>query len=152
MVHVTKSTKPISATNIARSWYLIDVNGKVLGRVAQEIATILQGKSKVTYAPYLDAGDNVVVINAKQVTVTGKKADAKLYTRYSGYPGGLTTETFAELIVRRPDEVIRRAVSGMLPKNKLRDRRLARLHIFADARHTFTNELKDTKSEMSPNK
>lgn len=145
MASITKSTKPISSTDINRSWHIIDLDGKVLGRAAQEISTLLQGKLKVNYAPYLDAGDNVVVINAKKVIVTGKKAESKEYTRYSGYPGGLTTETFAALIVRRPDEVIRRAVSGMLPKNKLRDRRLARLHIFPDARHPHGDLVKSDK-------
>lgn len=149
MVSITKSTKPISATNINRTWHIINLEGQVLGRAAQEISTILQGKKKVTYAPYLDAGDNVVVINARKVVVTGKKAVSKEYTRYSGYPGGLTTETFAELIVRRPDEVIRHAVSGMLPKNKLRDRRLARLHIFPDAKHDFEKVVTSDTSNKS---
>lgn len=145
MANQTKSTKSVKASEIKRSWHVINLDGKVLGRAAQEIATLLQGKKKVNFVPYLDLGDNVVVINAKKVVVTGKKADTKVYTRYSGYPGGLRSDTFNELMNRKPDEVIRRAVSGMLPKNKLRDVRLARLHVYPDDKHPYQDKVQTNK-------
>lgn len=140
MVALSQSTKSISAKSIQRKWHLIDMNGKVLGREAGAIAQILMGKSKVNYAPYLDGGDFVVVINAKDLEVTGKKRDEKEYDSYSGYPGGRTVTSFKRLIEARPDAVVRNAVAGMLPKNKLRQKRLARLYIYADDKHPYTNK------------
>jgi large subunit ribosomal protein L13 len=148
MTKVTQSTKPLSAKTIQRNWHVIDIGGKVLGKVSHEISTLLQGKSKVNYAPYLDAGDYVVVINAKKVEVTGRKADQKTYTYYSGYPGGLRSLTFKELMEKKPEEVIRHAVTGMLPKNKLRDRRMARLFIFNDEKHPYENKLKTQHTKV----
>ncbi len=140
MVSLTKSTKSISDKDIKRMWHIIDVKGKVLGRVAPEIAKLLQGKHKVIYVPYLDLGDYVVVINAKYVVLTGRKGKSKTYTRYSGYPGGLKKITFDHLIEKNPTEVIKHAVSGMLPKNKQRDSRLARLFVFKDEKHPYSNK------------
>ena len=100
----------------------------------------MQGKHKRDFSPNLDSGDYVVVINAKKAKVSGKKAKSKVYTRYSGYPGGLKKETFSGLIERRPEEVVKHAVSGMLPKNKLRDKRLARLYVFGDEKHKFSDK------------
>lgn len=140
MVALSQSTKSISAKSIQRKWHLIDVSGKILGREAVAIAQLLMGKSKVNYVPYLDNGDSVVVINAKQVEVTGKKRDEKEYDSYSGYPGGRSTTTFKRLIERKPDAVIRNAVAGMLPKNKLRQKRLARLFIYSDDKHPYGNK------------
>lgn len=142
MVSLTQSTKSVKEKDIKRKWYLIDVKNKILGRSAPEITKLLQGKHKSNYVPYLDIGDNVVVINARSVKVTGNKTKSKVYTSYSGYPGGLKTITFEKLQAKKPQELIRHAVSGMLPKNKLRDRRLARLHIFADEKHTFAEKFK----------
>lgn len=142
MVNLTKSTKSVSVKDIKREWHLLDVNNKVLGRAATEISGLLQGKSKTTYVPYLDSGDYVVVVNAKKIVVTGKKKDEKIYTQYSGYPGGLRKITFKEMMIRRPTEAVYRAVSGMLPKNKLRDRRLARLYIYPEDKHPYENKLK----------
>lgn len=141
MVQVTHSTKPVSAKEITRSWHLIDLKGKILGRAAQEISTLLQGKGKTNYVPYLDMGDNIVVINATQVVVTGRKGQQKLYTNFSGYPGGLRSVDLDTMMERNPVEVIRHAVSGMLPKNKLRDKRLARLFIFKDERHPHGDKI-----------
>jgi large subunit ribosomal protein L13 len=141
MVKITQSTKPIKEEAITRNWHLIDVSDKILGRIAPEIAKLLQGKHKKTYVPYLDAGDNVVVVNAKKVVVTGKKAQTKQYTKYSGYPGGLKAMSFERMMEKKPAEVIRHAVLGMLPKNKLRDRRIARLHVYPNEKHPFIKEL-----------
>ncbi len=142
MVHLTASTKPAREKNIQRTWRIVDVKGKVLGRVAPQAAMFLQGKHKPSYAPYLDAGDYVVVINAKDVILTGKKLTSKLYTQYSGYPGGLKSITAEKLMQKDPTQVIRKAISGMLPKNKLRDKRLARLFIFKDGKHPHEDKFK----------
>lgn len=140
MVQIKKSTRPISAAEIKRGWHIFDMAGKTLGRVVPEIATLLQGKHKVAYAPYLDTGDHVVVINAEKVQVTGKKTDQKEYEKFSGYPGGLKTLTFKQMMERRPEDVVRYAVSGMLPKNKHRDQRLARLHIYKGEHHPYSEK------------
>jgi large subunit ribosomal protein L13 len=118
-------------------WHLVDADNQVLGRLTTRIARLLIGKDKVEFVPYLDMGDCVVVINAHRIRVTGKKETDKIYYQHSGYPGGLRSETLGELRKRRPEEVIRRAVRGMLPKNKLQKERLKRLHIFAGAEHPF---------------
>ncbi len=137
MTAITKSTKPVSAKNIKRDWYLIDVKGKILGRAATRITSCLQGKHKVTTVPYLDSGDVVVVINAKDILLSGNKLKQNKYSFYSGYPGGLREISAGELLKKNPTELIRHAVSGMLPKNKLRDVRLARLFIFSDEIHPY---------------
>lgn len=142
MVSLTKSTKPVREKEIKRSWHLIDVKGKILGRIAPAAAKLLQGKHKRDYSTYLDSGDFVIIINAKGVMVSGKKSTAKVYTSYSGYPGGLKSMRFDELLRKNPNIIIRHAVSGMLPKNKLRDRRLARLFIFPDENHPYAKEVK----------
>jgi len=137
MSSLTKSTKPISGTSIKRAWYLIDVKGKTLGRIATLISTYLQGKHKLNYVRNLDMGDTIVVINASQVKLSGDKMKQKVYSFYSGFPGGLREVNAETLLKTNPSEMIRLAVSGMLPKNKLRDMRLARLHVYTDERHTF---------------
>ncbi|OGK11874.1 50S ribosomal protein L13 [Candidatus Roizmanbacteria bacterium RIFCSPLOWO2_01_FULL_37_12] len=142
MVSLTHSTKSAKHKEIKRNWHLVDVKGKILGRVVPNAAKLLQGKHKVDYSQYLDCGDYVVVTNARYVTVSGKKSQFKLYTSYSGYPGGLKTLNFEQLLNKNPGKLIRHAVSGMLPKNKLRDRRLARLFIFADEKHPYKEKLK----------
>jgi len=142
MTGLTLSTKPVREKDIKRGWHLVDVSGKVLGRVSPEIAKLLQGKHKSNYSSFLDVGDNVVVINAAKVTVSGKKEKTKIYRHYSGFPGGLKTEYFTKLIKENPAKVVRSAVSGMLPKNKLRDKRLKRLFVFADENHPYKNKFK----------
>ncbi|QQS43934.1 50S ribosomal protein L13 [Candidatus Roizmanbacteria bacterium] len=146
MTRTTLSTRSIKASEIDREWHLIDVKDQILGRAVGEISTLLQGKSKRTYVPYLDMGDHVVVINAKDVKATGKKGDQKIYDRYSGYQGGRKTLTLNEMMDKKPTEVIREAVSGMLPKNKHRDARLARLHIYEGETHPFAQKLQTKKS------
>lgn len=113
------STHILPAKNIKRETHTIDATGKILGRLATEIATLLIGKNKVNFVPYLDTGDYVLVKNAAKVKLSGKKTQDKVYTRHSGYPGGLRSETFDQLIVKKPEFVILHAVKGMLPHNKL---------------------------------
>jgi large subunit ribosomal protein L13 len=146
MLKQTKTTKPKKANEINRDWYLFDAEGKVFGRLASQIAQILQGKNKVDYVPYLDNGDYVVVINAKKIKVTGKKEKQKFYQSYSGYPGGLRQIRLDELLEKKPEKVIHHAVSLMLPKNKLRDRRLRRLYIYPDANHPYQDKVKFIKN------
>jgi large subunit ribosomal protein L13 len=145
MVKISESTKSIKIKEITQSWHLIDVSGKILGRIIPQIAKLLQGKHKVNYSNNLDSGDNVVVINARKVVITGKKSETKEYTYYSGYPGGLRTEKYKDIMIRKPTEIIRHAVTGMLPKNKLRSRRMTRLHIYADNIHPFSDKLEISK-------
>ncbi len=125
-----------------RVWHLIDARGKILGRVSVEIAHLLMGKGKPQFIRNLDSGDYVVVTNSKEVKVTGGKEEKKVYSRHSGYPGGFKQETLAELRTRKPDEIIKHAVSGMLPQNKLRDIFLTRLFIFEGKEHDYADKFK----------
>ena len=122
--------------DVQRNWYVVDAEGKTLGRLATEIATILRGKHKVTFTPHVDGGDFFVVVNAAKVQLTGKKLDQKLYRYHTGYVGGLKEITYREMMEKKPEEVVAHAVSGMLPKNKLRSRMMTRLRVFAGAEHT----------------
>jgi len=135
------TTKPTKASKIERKWYLVDAKDRILGRVAVEIASKLIGKSKPYFVRNLDCGDFVVVINAKHVKVTGHKEHEKMYTRYSGYPGGLKSKALWQLREENPIEIIRRAVMGMLPKNKLRARMITRLHVVPEEVHTFGSKI-----------
>lgn len=136
------STNKLSAKNIKRQWHLIDAKDKVLGRLATEAATILMGKKKPEYVPYLDTGDFVVITNAAKVKLTGKKMKTKEYKRHSGYPGGLKVETFDKIIERKPEYVIEHAVSGMLPRTKLGRQMIKKLKVFAGEDHTFQKQVK----------
>ena len=138
-------TLPTKTSEIKREWHLIDVEGETLGRVATRIAGLLMGKSKAYFAKNLDCGDYVVVTNASKVKVTGKKETDKIYTRYSGYPGGLKREALGHLRDRKPEDIIKNAVNGMLPKNKLRASMLTRLYVFANAEHKYEEKFKDQK-------
>lgn len=124
------------SADIKREWYLIDAKSLPLGKLAVVIADKLMGKSKVTYTPHIDNGDYVVVINAKDIVVTGNKMTDKMYHRHSGFPGGLTSLKLEEVIEKDPSYAIKEAVKGMLPKNKLAADRLARLRVFAGSEHT----------------
>ena len=124
--------------DISREWFLIDAKDAPLGRLATEIANKLIGKSKVTYTPHVDSGDYVVVINAKELVVTGNKEIGKIYYRHSGFPGGITDATLKEVREKYPERIIEEAVKGMLPRNKLSAGRLARLKVFAGAEHAHT--------------
>lgn len=116
-------------------WWLVDLKGKTLGRIATRIADILRGKHKAIYTPHLDNGDYVVAINANQIKLTGKKWSDKKYHQHSGFPGGLTTQTAAELLARHPEDLLKKAVKGMLPKNTLAHQLLSKLKIFPGAEH-----------------
>jgi large subunit ribosomal protein L13 len=120
---------------VERRWYLVDAEGKTLGRLATQIANTLRGKNKPQYTPHVDTGDFVVVVNAEKVVLTGKKLDDKIYYRHSGYPGGLRERTAREQLERRPTEVLRTAVKGMLPKNRLARRQITKLKIYAGPEH-----------------
>ncbi len=136
-MNTTKSTK---ISEIKRDWHLIDVEGQILGRSASNIAQLLMGKNKPNFVKNLDMGDYVVVLNAKSVKVTGKKETDKKYYRHSGFPGGFRVETLQELRNKRPTEIVRRAVSGMLPQNKLKASMLKRLFIFEDKEHNYKDK------------
>ena len=125
------------AEEIKRDWYLFDAQGKILGRLATKISLLLMGKSKTYFTYHLDCGDYVVVVNARKVATTGDKLKKKIYYHHTGYPGGLKEEALKDLLLRKPEEVIKRAVAGMLPKNKLRAKRLSRLRIFKDKSHPY---------------
>jgi len=133
-------TKATKAGDIQRNWHLIDVKNKILGRIGTEIAGILIGKSKPNYVPYLDCGDYVVVINSALIATSGKKMDQKIYRHYSGYPGGQKKKTLKQVLFEHPENVIMQAVSGMLPKNKLRDSMLRRLFVFPDGNHPYKHK------------
>ena len=120
---------------VPRVWHVVDAEGLPLGRLASEIAQVLRGKHKPQYAPHIDVGDYVVVVNADKVAVTSSKSERKIYYRHSGFPGGLKEESFASLIERRPEAVIERAVKGMLPKNRLGRAMFAKLHVYAGPQH-----------------
>lgn len=135
-------TQPTKQKDIKRSWHLVDLKGKILGRIATEIAKLLMGKAKPYFVRNLDCGDYVVAVNARNVVVTGKKEQLKKYYRYSGYPGGLTVETLEKLRQRKPEEVIVHAVKGMLPQNKLRDKMLKRLYVFPEEEHSYKDKFK----------
>jgi large subunit ribosomal protein L13 len=122
-------------SEVTRSWRVVDADGVVLGRLATEVAAILRGKHKTIFSPHLDTGDPVIVVNAAKVRVTGNKLKAKNYVRHSGYPGGLRSETLEQLLARRPEEVVRRAVRGMLPRNRLGEQMSRKLHVYAGAEH-----------------
>lgn len=137
---MTQATKATTVKDIVRKWHLVDVKGKVLGRVGVEIAHHLMGKNKTYFVRNLDCGDYVVVVNAKDVAVTGKKLTEKTYFRHSGYPSGLKGEVLKDLLKRSPRDVITHAVSGMLPQNKLRASMLKRLYVFPGEEHTYTDK------------
>jgi len=120
---------------VAREWYLVDAEGQTLGRLATTIADTLRGKRKPQYTPHVDTGDFVIVVNAEKISVTGNKLDQKHYYRHSGYPGGLRSRTLREQLQRRPTEVIRTAVKGMLPKNRLARQQLTKLKVYAGSEH-----------------
>jgi large subunit ribosomal protein L13 len=120
---------------VERHWYVVDAEGQTLGRLATQIADTLRGKRKPEYTPHIDTGDFVIVVNAEKIGVTGQKLDQKMYHRHSGYPGGLRSRTLREQLERRPTEVIRKAVKGMLPRNRLGRAQLGKLKVYAGPEH-----------------
>ncbi|RME11745.1 MAG: 50S ribosomal protein L13 [Ardenticatenia bacterium] len=128
-------TISIKPEEVQREWWVVDAEGKTLGRLATQIATILRGKHKPYYTPHVDCGDYVIVINAEKVAVTGNKLDQKIYYRHSGYPGGLKQRTLREQLQRHPELVIEKAVKGMLPKNRLGRKMFKKLKVYAGPEH-----------------
>ena len=133
-------TYSANPAEITRDWYLVDADGQTLGRLATLIADTLRGKRKPTFTPHVDTGDFVVVVNAEKIVVTGSKLDQKRYYRHSGYPGGLRSRTLREQLERRPTEVLRTAVKGMLPKNKLARHQITKLKIYAGPDHPHASQ------------
>ena len=129
------------ASEITRKWWVIDAEDLVLGRLSTEVARLLRGKHKPTFAPHMDMGDHVIVINAEKVVLTANKADQKLVYRHSGYPGGLKSHTFAQALALKPEEGVRRAVRGMLPKNRLGRQMLTKLKVYAGPNHPHSAQL-----------
>jgi large subunit ribosomal protein L13 len=128
----THSTK---ASEIERTWYVVDAEGLTLGRMATEVARLLRGKHKTTFSPHLDTGDHVIIVNADKVVLTSNKAEAKMVYRHSGYPGGIKSTTYAKLLDEKPAEAVRRTVRGMLPKNRLGRQMLRKLKVYAGPDH-----------------
>lgn len=124
-----------SAAAIERKWYVVDATGHTLGRLTSEIAAILRGKNKPTYTPFLDTGDYVIVVNADKIKVTGNKLNDKIYYNHSDYPGGMRETTLAQMMAKKPEEVIRLAVKGMLPKGPLGRSMIGKLHVYAGPEH-----------------
>ena len=128
----TFSPKP---SDIERAWHVIDADGAVLGRLATEVATLLRGKHKPTWAPHVDVGDHVIVVNAAKLDVGPRKAEGKMYWRHSGYPGGIRAESLGHLLERDPERVVRKAVKGMVPKGRLGRQTLRKLRVYAGPTH-----------------
>lgn len=122
-------------SDIQREWFVVDAEGLVLGRMATEVARILRGKHKPMFAPHTDVGDHVIVINADKIVLTAGKAERKMVYRHSGYPGGLKTRSYADLLVEQPAEAVRKSITGMLPKNRLGAQMATKLKVYAGAEH-----------------
>ncbi|HYF45706.1 MAG TPA: 50S ribosomal protein L13 [Acidimicrobiales bacterium] len=123
------------ASDITRSWYVVDAEGLVLGRLATEVAARLRGKHKPIFSPHLDTGDHVIIVNADKVVLTADKADRKIVYRHSGYPGGIRSRTYGDLLAKRPEEAVRRTIKGMLPKNRLGRQMIHKLKVYAGPTH-----------------
>jgi len=130
-----KTTKILDKKSVKRDWYVIDAENKVLGRVASRIANILRGKNKPVFAPSVDTGDFVIVLNADKIVLTGNKLTDKMYHSHSGYPGGLKSVNAQTMLAKKPEEVLRKAVKGMLPKNKLARHMITKLKIYTGSEH-----------------
>lgn len=137
-------TQNLKKSDVKRNWYIVDAQDKILGRLASKIAVFLIGKHKPQYTPHVDCGDYVVILNADKFRVTGTKMKTKIYHSHSFYPGGLKSINLETMLKKHPERVIYHAVSGMLPKNKLRSRRLRRLKIYTDAKHPHTAQSPQT--------
>ena len=142
---MSKTYTPREA-EVDRRWFVVDAAGQRLGVLASRIAVVLEGKHKPTYATHLDSGDHVIVLNAAKIDVGRNKNETKVYSRHSGYPGGLRQETLGQLLARRPEEVIRRAVKGMLPRNRLGAQQLRKLKVYAGAEHPHEAQQPETLS------
>ena len=133
-----------SPSTVERKWYVVDAEGKTLGRLASEVANVLRGKNKPTYTPHIDTGDYVIVVNAEKIQVTGKKLDQKIYYHHSEYVGGMKEATLRELMQKKPEFVITHAVKGMLPKGPLGRQMLKKLHVYAGPEHNHAAQKPET--------
>ena len=133
-----------SPSTVERKWYVVDAEGKTLGRLASEVANVLRGKNKPTYTPHIDTGDYVIVVNAEKIQVTGKKLDQKIYYHHSEYVGGMKEATLREMMQKKPEFVITHAVKGMLPKGPLGRQRLKTLHVYAGPEHNHAAQKPET--------
>lgn len=129
------------ASEIQRRWYIVDAEGLVLGRLATEVARVLRGKHKPIFTPHLDTGDHVIIINAEKVVLTAGKAEKKRVYNHSGYPGGLSEQTYADALARKPADAVRRTIRGMLPKNRLGAQQLTKLKVYAGPVHPHAAQL-----------
>lgn len=129
------TTKHANAATVTRNWYVVDGTNQTVGRMCAKVAAVLRGKNKAYYTPHVDTGDFIIVINADKVAFTGKKLDEKIYDNFTGYPGGLKQETARNLLARRPEAVIERAIKGMLPKNRLGRKMYKKLFVYAGTEH-----------------
>ena len=134
------STYSPKASEITRAWHVVDAEGLVLGRLCTEVARVLRGKHKTTFAPHIDTGDHVIIINASKVVLTKGKADSEMVHRYSGYPGGLKSETYGNLLGRKPADAVRLSVRGMLPKGPLGRQQIKKLKVYAGAEHPHESQ------------
>lgn len=152
MTTTTKMSKTHATKigDVERRWRVVDADGLTLGRLSTRIATLLRGKHKATFQPSLDTGDPVVVVNAGQIKVTGKKLTDKVYVRHSNYPGGFRSETLGALLERRPTEVVRRSVRGMLPRNRLGEQMMRKLFIYAGPDHPHQAQRPEALEEAKP--
>lgn len=146
---MTMKTYSAKLSEVQREWRVVDADGATLGRLATRVATILRGKHRVTFTPSLDTGDPVIIVNAAKIKVTGNKLKDKMYVRHSGYPGGFRAENLELLLARRPEEVIRRAVRGMLPQNRLGEQMMRKLHVYAGADHPHAAQKPETLKEAT---
>lgn len=147
---MTTRTYTPRASEIERQWFVVDADGETLGRLASRVATLLSGKHKPAFATHMDTGDHVIVVNARKLIVTGDKLAAKSYARHSGYPGGFREERLGDLMARRPEEVIRRAVKGMLPRTKLGVQQLRKLKVYAGPEHPHEAQQPTTLTTGAP--
>jgi len=141
-----KTTRMLNAKQVSRAWHLIDADGQILGRLASQVASILRGKHKPTFTPHVDTGDCVVVVNAAKIRLTGDKLNQKTYYRHSGYRGGLKATLARHLMEREPEEIIRKAVTGMLPKTPLGHAMLKKLHVYKGAEHPHRAQTPEARS------
>lgn len=144
----TMKTYSVKAKDIAREWHVVDADGQTLGRLATQVATVLQGKHKPSYAPHLDNGDFVVVINASKVRVTGQKLDKKVYYRHTGYVGGLKQTPLRDMLQRNPERVIEKAVKGMLPRNNLARHLIRHLKVYAGPEHPHEAQVNASRKRL----
>ena len=144
MKTLSYKTRSVKKSEVQREWFVVDVEGEAVGRVATQIATILRGKHKPTYTPHVDTGDNVIVVNADKIRFTGLKEAQKTYQRYSGYPGGQRSRTVAEQRAKKPEAIIENAVRGMLPKNKLGRAMFKKLYVYTGPEHPHAAQKPET--------